>query len=157
MANESYYPTAPVDEKLIAGNPVSTDVGNADAGTQRVVLASDQPVIPVQSTPNFATRQDTFTATGNGATVDKSAAPVKKFGLQVKGTGAAPTSWDVKLEGSLDGTNFSEVLDHATGIGDGAIMWSGVLDSPCLYFRSRVAALSLGTATDIVVTILGME
>lgn len=165
---ESNYPVTPVDEKLIAGNPVSTGTGNADSGTQRIVLADDQPRIPVSldpaqepipvtSTPNFATRQDTFTATGNGTTVNKSTAPVKKFGLQVKGTGGVPTSWDVKLEGSLDGTSFTEILDHPTAIGDGIIMWSGVLDSPCLYFRSRVAALTLGPASNIVVTILGME
>ncbi len=34
-----------VDAEELAGNPVSVNTGNADTGTQRVVLASDQPVV----------------------------------------------------------------------------------------------------------------
>ncbi len=108
------------------------------------------------SSPNFATRQDTFTATGTGTTVDKSAAPVTKFGIQIKGTGAAATLWTVNLEGSLDNVNFSTILSHVTGTGDGSVMWIGSLEAPALYFRSKVIALTLGSATNIVATILGM-
>jgi hypothetical protein len=151
------YPQTPVDERSIAGNPVSTGIGNTDLGTQRVVLPSDQPAIPVTSAPNFGTRQDTFVAVGSGNTVNKSTAPIARFGLQIKGTGAAATAWDVVLEGSLDGINFSTILEHTSLVGDGQIMWSGPLDSPCLYFRSRVVSLTLGSATNIVATILGMN
>jgi len=125
------------------------------ANSSPVVIASDQSAVPVTVTPNFATRSDTYTVAASGTTVNKSAAPVTAFAVQVKGTGAAPTSWTVVLEASLDNVNFSTVLTHKTSTGDGAVMWSGSLLSPTLYFRSRCTAISLGSATNIVVTILG--
>lgn len=103
----------------------------------------------------FSTRSDTFTATGNGVTVDRTTSPLDAYAVQVKGTGAAATTWDVRLEGSLDGTNFSQILQHTTTTGDGAVVWIGASTAPSLYFRSRVAGLVLGSATNIVVTILG--
>lgn len=104
-----------------------------------------------------ASRADTFTTTGSGATVDVSAQGMSKFGIQVKGTSVAPTSWTVVLEGSLDGTNFSTLLTHTnTSLGDGAVLHSGATVLPVLYFRSRCTALSLGSATNIVVTIVGV-
>lgn len=157
MSSESNYPRTPVDLENLKGTPVSVDAGDSDSGTQRVVIASNQSPLPIISTPNFATRQDIFTAVGDGETVDRTTAPLKKFGLQVKSTGSPATNWEVVLEGSLDGVNFSEVLNHTQGVGDGQVMWSGPLDSPCLHFRSRVLSLTLGTATNIAVTILGME
>jgi len=155
--SDSNYPISVVDIRNIGGIPVSTNQGVSDDGTQRVVLASDQPAIVVQSTPNFATRSDTFAAAGNGITVDRSASPLSKYGIQVKGTGAVPTSWDVRLDGSLDGVNFTEILSHVGAVGDGQMVWTGALDSPCLYFRARCASITLGTATNIVVKILGMS
>lgn len=146
-----------INNVLIAGTAVSVNTGNADAGTQRVVLASNQPAVAVTATPSFATRSDTFTATGNGTTVNQTTAPLSIFSVEVKGTGAAATTWDVRLEGSLDGTNFTQILQHTNVTGDGTQMMSGSLRSPSLYFRSRVAALALGSATNIVVTILGMD
>lgn len=126
------------------------------AGSSPVVIASDQSAIPVTSTPNFATRADTFTVAGNGVTVDKHTAPVSSFALQIKGTGAAATAWDIVLEASLDGTNFTTILEHTTAVGDGQTMYTGELDSPALYFRSRLVSVTLGSATNIVVTILGV-
>lgn len=104
---------------------------------------------------DFDTRADTFTGTGNGTTVDTSTNPLKSFSIQVKGTGASATTWDIRLEGSLDGTNFTQILQHTTADLDGIVKWSGAGLSPSLHFRSRVAALTLGAATNVVVTILG--
>lgn len=141
-------------------NPAKEDGNLATlAGTvtsAKVQVNVTNPSLTTVSTPNFATRQDTFTTTGSGVTINKSAAPVSKFGLQVKGTGAAATLWSVNLEGSLDGVNFSTVLSHVTATGDGSVMWIGSLEAPLLYFRSNVTALTLGSATNIVVTILGI-
>lgn len=112
----------------------------------------------------FATRSDTYTGAANGTTVDVSTKPCSKFSLQVKGTGAAATAWNVILEGSLDGTTFTQIMQHATSgnnppfgaQADGSTMW--VETGPFLYFRSRSAAtLTLGSATNIVVTIAGMQ
>ena len=102
-----------------------------------------------------STRTDTFTTTGNGVTVDTSTNPLKVFSLQVKGTGAAPTTWDVRLEGSLDNVNFSQILQHTNVTGDGAVQFSGANLAAARFFRSRVAGLLMGVASNIVVSILG--
>jgi hypothetical protein len=143
--------------KQVGGTAVDVNTGNATAGTQRVVLATNQPAIAVTSTPAFATRSDTYTTTSSGTTVDTHTSPLTSFAIQVKGTGASATSWNVVLEGSLDNAEFTTILTHKTNTGDGACMWSGSVLSPVLYFRSRVTALTLGPATNIVVTILGQH
>lgn len=112
---------------------------------------------PVAPPAPSSTRSDTYTVAGNGVTVNVSSKPLSKYGLQVKGTGASATSWDVRLEGSLDNVNFSQILADTTTSGDGAVVWSGGNMEPSLYIRSRVAALTLGPATNIVVTILGVQ
>lgn len=119
---------------------ISNDVGNP---------------IPTSRANAFKTRVDTFTGTTNGVTVDCTAVPLDTYAIQVKGTGAAPTTWDVRLEGSLDGTNFSQILQHTNSTGDGAVLYSGAVLSPSLYVRARCADLALGSATNIVATILG--
>ncbi len=109
----------------------------------------------------FSTRADTYASTANGTQVDVSAKPCSKFSLQVKGTGAAPTAWNVLLEGSLDGTNYTTIVQHSSAnpLGanaDGSTVWTEA--GPFLYFRSRSAAtLTLGSATNIVCTIAGMQ
>jgi hypothetical protein len=100
-----------------------------------------------------SSRSDTFTGTGSGTAVDVSAQGMKHFGMQVKGTGAAPTSWTVVLEVSLDGTNYTTLITHTnTEDSDGAVKWSPVAIVG-LHFRSRVTALALGSASNIIVTI----
>lgn len=109
----------------------------------------------------FSTRSDTYTTTANGTQVDVSVKPCSKFSLQVKGTGAAATAWNIILEGSLDGTNYTQIIQHssANALGadtDGATVWT--VAGPFLYFRSRSAAtLTLGSATNVVATIVGMQ
>lgn len=106
------------------------------------------------SSLNFSKQVDTYTAIGNGTAIEAS---VKSYGLQVKGTGATALVWDVKLEASLDGTNYVTILTHTQliGTGDGNIIYSGFLLSPSLFLRSRCATLVLGSASNIVVTIVG--
>lgn len=121
-----------------------------------VVLSSDQTAIPVTLTPPFASRADTFTTTANGTTVDRSTNPLKSFTLAVKATGAV-TSWTVVLECSLDNSNFTTVLTHTNATpADGQAMFSGTSLAPCLYFRSRASAITLGGGTNVIATILGM-
>jgi hypothetical protein len=109
----------------------------------------------------FSTRSDTYTATANGTQVDVSTKPCSKFSLQIKGTGAAATAWNILLEGSLDGTNYTQILQHSSAnpLGadtDGATVWT--IAGPFLYFRSRSAAtFTLGSATNVVATIVGMQ
>lgn len=119
---------------------------------------------PLPTGQYFATRSDTYTTTANGTQVDASTKPCKRFALQVKGTGAAATAWNIILEGSLDGTNYTTILQHATSgnnppFGAKADGETATADAgPFLYFRSRSAAtLTLGSATNVVATIVGMQ
>ena|SRR3990167_102119 len=118
-------------------------------------ISGNEVQVDIITLPNYANRSDTYTATGNGTIIDCSLKPMETFSVQVKGTDAAATVWDVRLEGSLDGTNFVQILQHTNVTGDGAIVYSGANLYPSLYFRSRCAGITLGGATNIVVTILG--
>ena len=99
-------------------------------------------------------RSETFTATGNGAVLEAKDNPFKYFSVQVKGTGAAATSWTVALQGSLDGVNFTDLVTHNAN--DGSVVFSSGVMSVA-YIRVNVTALNLGSATDIVVHSLAMQ
>lgn len=118
-----------------------------------VVLASDQPAFAINKT----TRSDVYTGTANGTTVDLSANPLSRYAIQVKSSGGVASVWDIRLEGSLDNANFSQILQHTNSTGDGAVVWSGSLSTPSLYVRSRCASITLGLATSISATILGVS
>jgi hypothetical protein len=97
---------------------------------------------------------NTFTTTGTG-TILTTSLSFDQYAIQVQVTGTATlTTWNVVLEGSLDGVNFSTILISTHLLGQGVI-WGNGLTAPTLYIRSRVIALGLGTATNIIVTILG--
>lgn len=104
----------------------------------------------------YQSRSYTFTSSGTG-TIEGSSVAVKSYSIQVKGTGAAATAWDVDLEGSLDGVNFTQILNHTTTTGDGKILFSGSNIYPAYYIRPKVNSLTLGSASNIVVEILGTD
>ena len=84
--------------------------------------------------------------------------PAKHFALQVKGVGAAATSWDVRLDGSLDGVNFTTIVWNGTPDGDGTVKgatwtWS----APMPYIRTRIVALTLGSATGLTVNAVATD
>jgi hypothetical protein len=119
-------------------------------GTNLVGDVHYQLAVPYQQS-----RSDTFTVAANGTTVDVSDIPVSRFGLQVKGTGATPTAWEVVLEGSLNGTQFTTIATHKNGIdADGATHWQAQ-PAPAKYFRSRLVSITLGSATNVIATIIG--
>ena len=105
--------------------------------------------------PLTRSTSDTFTAAGNGTILGLDYA-CKYYSIQVTGTGATPTAWSVVLEGSLEGTNFTTILTHTDTTGNGKVLFSGTTVYPSLYFRSRVVSLTLGSATNIIVKILGV-
>jgi len=166
--------TKPSDTQAISAASLPLPTGAATAANQIVVGTAGTPssqvvsvqgvaggtAIPVSGTFSasvvFNTRSDTYTVPANGVTINASTAPVKSFTIQVTGTGAAATSWDVRLEGSLDNVNFTQILQHTNVTGDSAVLYSGATLYPNLYFRSRCAGVVLGSATNIVVTILGV-
>lgn len=139
----------------VGSTAVATGNGVAGAGVQRVTIASDNSAISVTSAPSFKTRADIYTTTANGTTVDASLAPQKYFSLGCKATGAV-TSWTVVLEGSLDNANFTTILTHSNVTpADGQIISSGTTASPMLYFRTRATAVTLGSGTNVICTLVG--
>lgn len=127
---------------------METTSSKKDCGPQHVIV--DNPVALL-----FKTRSDTYTVPANGVVVSLVINPLKVFSIEVKGTGAAATSWDIRLEVSLDGINFTQVLQHTHIIGDGITTGTVSILIPALYFRSRCVALVLNGASDVVTTILG--
>ena len=142
-------PTTPVTGTFFqATQPVSLATLPAlTAGT-----ASIGTIVPVT-----ANRSDTYTTTGNGVTVTTSSNPFNTYALQVVGTGAAATTWDVRLEGSLDNVNFTQILQHTNATLNGVVVFSGTLLAPALYIRSRCAGLTLGPATNIIAYLVGVQ
>jgi len=133
-----------------SSNPWTTNLKSIN-GT--IISDSSVPVKGVS-----ATRADTYTVPADGVTVNVSTKPVKCHAIQVKGTGAVADAWDVRLEGSLDNVNFTQILQHINGTNtDGEVVFSGAALAPSLYFRSRVETITLGSATNVVVTVLGTE
>lgn len=104
---------------------------------------------------SYQTTSDTFVTTGNGVTLDCSTNPLQSFSLVVNKTGTV-SAWDVRLEGSLDGSNFTQILQSTNVTGTGVTVFTGTSNSPCLYVRARCAGLTLGMGTNIISTILGI-
>lgn len=137
-------------------------ITDSDSGDQLTISTIDDGQFLMRSgnsiigAQTMSTRSDTFTATGNGTAVDMSALGASKFSIQVTMTGTV-TSWDVRLEGSLDGVTYTTILTHTNVTpGDGLMVYNGDTVSPALYFRSRCAGLVLGVGTNIIVKIVGM-
>lgn len=122
------------------------------ANSVPVVIASNQGSFAVFA--DFSSRSDTFVVAGSGTTVNVQTKPMKNFSISVVQTGTV-TSWDVRLEGSLDNVNFTQILQHTNVTGSGTTVFSGASVSPSLRFRARCAAIVLGTGTNIIATILG--
>lgn len=104
---------------------------------------------------DYSAIADTYTAVANGSPVTLST-PMKYFGIQLTGTGASATTWNVKLDGSLNGVTYTQLIQHTQADGDGATKWLASA-SPILYMRSRVSSLNLGGATNVVVTAVGVQ
>ena len=96
----------------------------------------------------------TFTAAASGTT-QFTGFPVSKFALQIKNTGAV-TAWNIVVEGSLDGTNFTTLATHVNGTNaDGATVW--VVDRPVLYWRLRCTSITLGGGTNSIARAIAMQ
>jgi hypothetical protein len=124
-----------------------------------VVRAKDIGSVYYQYTTVYQTGAltDTFTTAANGTTRTMTDIPVSRFSMQLKGTGAAASAWNVVVEVSLDGTTFTTILTHAnTTHADGATI-TMLMVSPVLYFRARCVSVTLGGATNVVATVVAKE
>jgi len=95
--------------------------------------------------------------TGPTDTIDVSGSPMVTWTLQVKGDPVAATLWEVVLEGSVDGINFSDILKHTTLTGDGINLFSGTTLFLAKYYRVNVTTLTLGGASNIVASVVGKQ
>lgn len=100
---------------------------------------------------------DTLSTATNGVSQDVGVGNlVKTFAIVAKGTGAAPTTLALNLEVSLDSTNWT-VLLTVNQANDGIITSTGDVLFPARYFRCDITSLTLGGASNIVVTIAAMK
>lgn len=77
------------------------------------------------------------------------------FALAVSENGGTATSWTVTLQGSLDGTTWTDLTTHQRAVeGNGKI--KHVVDKPCSFMRVYVTALTLNTATSINIKLLAV-
>ncbi len=137
-----------------SGNGINSD----GSGGLAVNLISANGLLDIATHKGDVYGSDLYVGTGNGTPVNQpNGSSLKSFSMVVTGSGAAATTWDVRLEGSIDSTNYSQILQHTNATGDGATVFSGAVLSPCRFFRSRCAGLTLGGASDIIVQILGMQ
>ena len=95
--------------------------------------------------------------TGPTDTIDVSGSPMVTWTLQVKGDPVAATLWEVVLEGSVDGINFSTILSHTSATGDGINLFSGTTLFLAKYYRVNVVTLTLGGASNIVASVVGKQ
>lgn len=158
-----------VGSMLITNGSILTYGGGGYAGSDVYIRAgSVQPYNPIgigsvliTNAPTvgfaYATKIFPYIATGSDASINVTANPTMAYSVQVAGSPAAATAWDVRLEGSLDNTNFTQILAHTNVTGDGVVLFSAANLAPALYIRSRVAGLTLTPAGSILVSILGVQ
>lgn len=75
------------------------------------------------------------------------------YGRTGIGNPQAPTTWDVRLEASINGQSWTEIAAHTNADGNGTLKW--ITGKPAIYVRYRVAALTLGSAANIAVNVVG--
>lgn len=126
----------PIDLKKVAGTATSVNTGNADAGTQRVVLASNQPVIPISDNGGSLTVDGTVGVSGSVAVTGTFWQATQPVSLSTLPTLPAGDNNIGNVDvASLPGTVASditaiktatELFDNAVGT-DGAAVATGML------------------------------
>ena len=123
----------PYDENNRSGSALFVPVVNANGDVTGYVPHKEERVV----TQNFV-------ATGSGAIIsfEKSKS---SFALQGKLKDGA-TAFDARLEGSLDGSNYTEVLQATeTTPGDGTLIF--VSGKPVLHVRIRMNVVTAGAGS----------
>lgn len=118
---------------------------------------------PCLADSGIASFQNSKTVTSASAvvlsTINTTGTPMKYYSVQVKGSTGTPTSWDVRLEGSLDGLNWSPIMAHQTSDGDGTVkISSSPIIFPASWIRARLNQLTFGSsASSLKVIVLGSQ
>lgn len=96
-------------------------------------------------------RQFTFAAAGNAEFSAPNGALY--YAIAVTGVGATATAWDVDLDASLDGTNWTTIDTHANSDGNGVVLYT---TTPTIAKNLRVIlnSVTLGSASAVEVRVL---
>lgn len=149
MAQNLSNPTTNLTK--VSGTAVDTNTGNASAGTQRVVLASNQPVIPISDNGGSITVDGTVAVTGTfwQATQPVSLASVPSHPVTNAGTFAVQVSSAIPA-----GTN---AIGTVTAVG-AAANGAAVSGNPVLFGGSDgTNARSIKVATDGTLLVNGVQ
>jgi len=119
-------------------------------GTNLETVKTDQATLLTRFAPGYATLLNTGT-TGAGTSQDKTALAPRSHAWEVKYS-AAPSTVSLRLEGSLDGTNWYTVDSYATATN--TLRW--VVDKPVRYVRGYLASW-VGTSKTVAVRWLGIQ
>ncbi len=111
------------------------------------------PTNPVDVQTAFKTHNSGFDTTGSGTTQDNTLAPKQTYSMTVFSDNGTATSWTVDLEASFDGSRWTTILTHSKLI-DGEAGIEFVTDKLCNYVRFTCTELTLGTANNILATII---
>lgn len=124
--------------------------------TKNIGAREDGTTYYQEMVPFSRGRSDIYTTTPtSGTVVDVNKVPCNRFAIQVVGVGGTPTVWTVILEGSLEGTLFTEIGQHNnTNDTINKMRWFSA-PTAVKYFRSRISALTLSGATNVTVYIVG--
>lgn len=88
---------------------------------------------------------ESFAASGSGSIKDLSIEPGRLYSLQVKGHSAAASAWNVELQVSNDGVNFTQIATHVSGSqADGLTVFA--VDKPACFARAVCNSVTLGSA-----------
>lgn len=111
--------------------------------------------VQIASTTSSAVVNATSTARGG----EPLSEPVKFYSLQVRGSTGTVTAWDVRLEISIDGVNFSPVVSHQTTDGNGAIKTStsAPYGFPATFMRIRTNSIDTSTVKSLVINAIGTQ
>ena len=94
-------------------------------------------------------------ATGALTAINISTTPMKDFTLVVQQNGTI-TSWDARLQGSLDNLKFWDMAQHTNVTpGDGLAVFA--VDKPAKYVRLYVSGIVLGTGAGILMDWIGVR
>lgn len=146
--------TQAVDTEL----PTATSLGDGVANPTTPVIG----IIPLEFNGTTYDRKrhswvqatTGITAASNGTVLDFTTDPQKMFAVVAKMQGDTAT-FDVRLEASLDNSNWTELL-AITNVSPGDGKLGFAIDKPTLYLRYRVAGITRTTGT-LDITILATE
>lgn len=143
------------DVTKVGGTAIDTNSGTKSAGTQRIVIATDQPAFttPMPVSQNAATSvsgtlQNVASATGNGSTI--STLGMSSVVFTVSGT----WSGTINFEGTEDGSTYSaiSVLQMGTSTIATTTTGNGVFEASCAGLQNVRARLTWSSGTSVTVT-----